>query len=261
MEAGLKLAENKPKVAFFSLTCCEGCQLTVLSCEDELPDILEQVSIVYFREAMTEKIEDYDIAFVEGSVSTNREVKKLKHIRERAKVVVALGACSSIGGLNCLKNRFPMKEVQKAVYGSKASRFEVFDTKPVRAIDEIIEVEHYIHGCPIPKKEFLSVFTDLVLGKAPVIANYPVCTDCKMAGNVCVFEKGMTCLGPVTRAGCDAICVTYGCICWGCRGYVDDPNVEAHEETLKKYGLDDEEIMKSLDLYGRCRPVGRRPSG
>lgn len=251
------LKRKRPKAAFFSFTCCEGCQLAVLSCEDELPDILKQVNIVYFREAMTEKGEDYEIAFVEGSITTPREERKLKKIRKKAKTVVALGACSATGGLNCLKNRFPMAEVKRSVYGEYAEKFkETFETLPVRAIDEIIEVDCYIHGCPISKKEFLSVFNDLVLGKRPAIANYPVCTDCKMAGNICVFEKGQTCLGPVTRAGCEAVCVTYGCICWGCRGFVDNPNVEAHTETLKRYGLTVEEVERSLDLYGRCRPGG-----
>ena len=207
-------AVKRPRVAFFSFTCCEGCQLVVLSCEKELPDIIKKLNIVYFREAMTEKSEDYDIAFVEGSISTEKEIRKLKHIRKRAKTVIALGACSATGGLNCLKNRFPMDLVKKAVYGKNANRYPIFDTRPVTPIDSVIKVDYYIHGCPIPKKEFLTVYADLLLGKTPRTPNYPVCTDCKMAGNICVFEKGETCLGPVTRAGCDAVCVTYGCICW-----------------------------------------------
>ncbi|MBI5810591.1 MAG: NADH:ubiquinone oxidoreductase, partial [Deltaproteobacteria bacterium] len=117
-------------MAFFSFTCCEGCQLTVLSCESELPDILRDVNIVYFREAMTGKSEDYDIAFVEGSVSTEKEIKKLKRIRKKACTVVAFGACSATGGLNCLKNRFPMELVKKEVYGKNAGRYPIFDTIP-----------------------------------------------------------------------------------------------------------------------------------
>ncbi len=244
--------DSRPKVAFFSFTCCEGCQLTVLSCEKELPDILSLVNIVNFREAMTHRGTDYDIAFVEGSVSRPHEINELKEIRKKAKVVVALGACSATGGLNCLKNRFQMKEVQEIVYGEGAAENKALETIPVRPIDAVIKVDFYIHGCPIPKKEFLSVFTDLMLGKKPVIANYPVCTDCKMAGNVCVFEKGMPCLGPVTRAGCEAVCVTYGAVCWGCRGFVDNPNNQAHEETLKRYGLTVEDVIRQFDLYGRC---------
>lgn len=248
--------DTRPKVAFFSFTCCEGCQLTVLSCESELPDLVEHSRIVNFREAMTERDEDYEIAFVEGSISKREEIEKIKKIREKARVVVALGACSAIGGLNCLKNRFPMDEVKRAVYGKDSGGHRMSDTIPAMPIDCVIKVDYYIHGCPIPKKEFLSVFTDLVLGKIPTIPNYPVCVDCKMAGNICVFERGMSCVGPVTRAGCDAICVTYGCVCWGCRGFVDNPNIEAHRDTLRRYGLTPEEVTRALDLYGQCRLQG-----
>lgn len=241
---------EKPKAAFFSFTCCEGCQLMVLSCEDELPDIVDHVKVINFREAMTEKADDYDIAFVEGSISTREEIKKIKKIRERAKIVVALGACSATGGLNCLKNRFPMEEVKRAVYGKNAGRYKMLDTIPARPIDAVIDVDYYIHGCPISKQEFLSVFKALVMGKVPEIPNHPVCVDCKMAGNICVFEKGKACMGPVTRAGCGAICVTYGCVCWGCRGSVDDPNTDSHAETLKRYGLTAEAVRKSFSLYG-----------
>lgn len=247
--------KNMPKAAFFSFTCCEGCQLMVLSCEKELPDILKLVKIVNFREAMTERSDDYDIAFVEGSISRKDEIKKIKKIRKNAKIVVALGACSSTGGLNCLKNRYPMEEVKEKVYGKKAAKeYDIVDTIPATAIDEYIQVDYYIHGCPIPKKEFLSVLTSLLLGKKPEIPNYPVCVDCKLAGNICVFEKGRACLGPVTRAGCDAICVTYGTYCWGCRGLVDNPNTGAHEETLRRYGLSVEGVLAKFNLYGSGRP-------
>jgi coenzyme F420-reducing hydrogenase gamma subunit len=242
------------KTAFFSFTCCEGCQLMVLSCEDELPDMLRLVNMVNFREAMTEKGEDYDVAFVEGSISRASEVRKLKKIRSIARTVVALGACSSTGGLNRLKNRYPMDLVKRAVYGRNAGGHRALDTMPVKPIDAFIKVDHYLHGCPIPKKEFLSAFNALVMGRAPVAANHPVCVDCKIAGNICVFEKGMTCLGPVTRAGCDAICVSYGCVCWGCRGLVDDPNVESHRATLERHGLTEEEALASLRLYGGIEP-------
>lgn len=247
----------RPRVAFFSFTCCEGCQLMVLSCEKELPDILRHVKIVNFREAMTGKSDDYEIAFVEGSISRVEEIKKLKRIRKTAHTVVALGACSATGGLNCLKNRFSMDEVKKTVYGKAASGHRVFDTIPVKAIDEIIPVDHYIHGCPISKKDFLKTLTALLIGKAPEINRNPVCVDCKMAGNICVFEKGMSCVGPVTRAGCEAVCVTYGAVCWGCRGLVDNPNINAHRETLERYGLTPDSVTQKFDLYGNCKLRGR----
>ena len=143
-----------PNAAFFSFTWCEGCQLEVLNCERELPDILKSLNIVYFREAMSGKSEDYDIAFVEGSISTEEEAKKLRHIRKKAKTLIALGACSSTGGLNCLKNRFPMDEVERLVYGKYAKKYPILKTSPVKPIDGVVPVDHLIHGCPINKKEF-----------------------------------------------------------------------------------------------------------
>ena len=244
---------KKPKIAFFSFTCCEGCQLMFLNCEKEFPVIVELVNIVNFREAIDEKSDDYDIAFVEGSISKKEEVKKLKKIRERAKTVVSFGACASTGGLNALKNRFPMEEVRRVVYGKNASEHKISDTLPVRPIDSIIKVDHYIHGCPVIKEDIISTLQSLILGKTPEVWNYPVCADCKMAGNICVFEKGMSCVGPVTRAGCKAICVTYGCVCWGCRGLVSDPNINAHRETLERYGLTRDSVLRNFDLYGSYR--------
>ena len=239
-------------MAFFSFTCCEGCQLAVLSCERELPDLVRRAAIVNFREAMTERDEDYEIAFIEGSVAKEKEAEKLRSIREKARVVVALGACSAIGGINCLKNRFPEEEVKRTVYGPGGDDHPMLDTKKIRPVDSVIEVDYYIHGCPIPAKEFLSVFNALTLGRRPDIPDYPVCVDCKMAGNICVFERGMTCVGPVTRAGCDAICVTYGGICWGCRGFTDHPNIEAHRDTLMRHGCSEEDADRLLTLYGEC---------
>ncbi|MBI5827017.1 MAG: NADH:ubiquinone oxidoreductase [Deltaproteobacteria bacterium] len=238
---------ERPKAAFFSFTSCEGCQLAILSCEEALPEILKRIEVVNFREAMSERSDDYKIAFIEGSVSTEEEIARVTKIRERADFVVALGACATTGGLNCLKNRFPMDDVKRIVYGKDAGQIE---TVPARPIDSVIKVDYRLHGCPISGKEFLAFFADLVMGRSPRTPNYPVCVDCKMAGNICVFEKGMYCVGPVTRAGCDAICVTYGSVCWGCRGYVDDPNVNAHRETLKRYGLTAKGVAQKLDLYG-----------
>ncbi len=231
------------------MTSCEGCQLVVLSCETELPDILSNINIVYFREAMSEKSSDYDIAFIEGSVTTDKEARKLRKIRKTAGIVVTLGACSSTGGLNRLKNRFKIDELKEGVYGKEAVTSRTFDTRRVRAVDKVIDVDFHLHGCPISKDEFLKAFNSLLLGLTPAAPNYPVCTDCKRAGNACVFKKGGACLGPVTRAGCDAICVTYGSICWGCRGFVNTPNITAHIETLKRHGKSEQEAVDMLNLY------------
>lgn len=243
----------KPKVAFFDFTSCEGCQLEALNLSvEEVLALVDAVDIVNFREAMTERADNYDIAFVEGSISRESEIARLKKIRDQAKVVVAFGACACMGGVNCLKNHMPMEEALKIVYGKDA---RYYDTIPARPINAIVTVDHYIRGCPSVTAELLKIIKALLLGKKPDIPNYPVCVECKMAGNVCVFERAMTCLGPVTRAGCGAICVTSGRYCWGCRGLVDDPNVNSEKDILKKYGLTVDQVVEKFKIYNTYAEV------
>ena len=243
----------KPKVAFFDFTSCEGCQLDVLNLEGaELLDLLNAVDIVNFREVKTERDDNYDIAFIEGSISRESEIPRLQNIRNRAKVVVALGACACIGGINCLKNHLPVDEALRIVYG-KDSKY--YDTIPARPTHAVIPVDYYVRGCPPTTTEFLKVVKALLLGKKPEIPNYPVCVECKMAGNVCVFERGMTCLGPVARAGCSAVCITSGRHCWGCRGLVDEPNVDSEKEVLQKYGLTVEQAVDKFKIYNTYAEV------
>ncbi len=245
----------KPKVAFFDFTSCEGCQLDALNLDGgELTDLLNAVDIVNFREAISEHSEDYDIAFVEGSITRESEIPRLQRIREKAQLVIAFGACACIGGINCLKNHLPMDEALKIVYGDDA---RYYDTIPARPINALIKVDYYIRGCPSTTAEFLKVVKALLLGKKPDIPSYPVCVECKMAGNVCVFERGMTCLGPVIRAGCKAICITGGRYCWGCRGLVDEPNVDSEKEILQKYGLTVEQALEKFKIYNSSTEVAK----
>lgn len=237
---------TKPKIAFFDFASCEGDQLTVVNLEEALLDVLSHVDVVSFREAMKEHSDDYDIAFIEGSCTREKDEDRLKKIRANAKVVVAIGACATMGGINCIKNTRPLEEVRKEVYGDK---WQDYETYPARAIDKVIKVDYYVHGCPMTKSEFIKVVKALLLGTKPDIPNFPVCAECKQAGNICVFEKGETCVGPVTRAGCMACCVTEGAVCWGCRGLVNDPNIDAHKEVLEKYGLTAHEVKNKFRLY------------
>jgi len=242
----------KPRVAFFEFTSCEGCQLDSLNIEAEILDLLKAVDIVTFREVKSGSSEDYDIAFVEGSITRESEITRLKEIRERAKILVALGACACLGGVNCLKNSLPMEEALKIVYGRDA---RYYDTIPARPLHDVVRVDHYVRGCPINTDELLKVIKALLLNKRPEIPNYAVCVECKMANNVCVYERGMTCLGPITRAGCGAICITSGRYCVGCRGLVDEANLESQKDILKKYGLTAEQINEKLNIYDSCAGV------
>jgi coenzyme F420-reducing hydrogenase gamma subunit len=236
----------KPKVAFFDFAGCEGDQLQIANLEEEILDLLGQVEVVSFREVMKEHSDDYDIAFIEGSCTRQQDEERLKLIRKNAKVIVAIGSCATIGGINSLKNYQNMDVVKKTVYGESAS---LFDTYLARPIDAVIPVDAYVHGCPMTKEEFLHVVKSLLLGKKPEIPNYPVCVECKKNENVCAFERGEFCVGPVTRAGCNSCCVNEGTKCWGCRGMVDNPNENSQKEVLIKYGLSVDDAIGKFKLY------------
>ena len=238
---------TKPRVAFFSFSSCEGCQLVVLTIEEQLLELVNLIDIVSFREAMSEKSEDYDIAFVEGSITRTSEIERIKKIRDTAKVVIALGACATIGGINSLKNQFEMDKVKEIVYGKMSNDYETIPTRPIEAV---IKVDYWIQGCPIDKDEFIEVTKAILLGKKPRIPDYPVCVECQMRENVCLFEKGIVCMGPVTRAGCKAICPTYNDGCTGCRGLIDDPNLSSHKNLLSEHGLTVDEAISQYMLFG-----------
>jgi len=239
--------QQKPKIAFFDFAGCEGCQLQVLDLEDEIPELIKLVEIVNFREASSERHDDDEIAFVEGSITTNHDIERVKGIRERAKILVAFGACACTGGINAIKNTMPLEEVRRYVYGEKWKCFDTIPTKPVSAV---VAVDYELPGCPPNKREFLELVKCLLMGKPFRLPNYPVCVECKLKENLCVFEKGMVCLGPITRAGCEAACPSRGNYCMGCRGLVDNPNVDSHREVLEKYGLTVEQILREFRLFG-----------
>ncbi|MBN1270524.1 MAG: cytochrome B [Kiritimatiellae bacterium] len=247
---------SKPKVAFFDFACCEGCQLQVYNMEEEILDLLGLVQPVEWREAMSDKADDFDIAFVEGSITRPEDEEMVKSIRERAKIVVALGACATIGGVNKLKNNFDLDEVKQCVYRD-AAKMPHLATAPTKAVGEVVKVDYEVHGCPIDRGEFAYIVRCLILGKKPVIPNYPVCVECKMRENVCRFEYGEICLGPITRAGCGAKCPSNGMWCFGCRGYVPDPNVNAARDVMEKYGKTIEDLRGKLLLFNsKQEPTG-----
>ena len=236
----------KPKLAFFSLACCEGCQLQVLSLEDEILDILGAVEIVNFREAIDDRREDYDIAFIEGSVTRPYDADEVRHIRSKAKVVVAIGACATTGGVNQLKNHHDLRKTREYVYGSDWAKFDTFATRPVH---DVIPVDYELNGCPIFKEEFLELTKSVLAGRKFVPKNYPVCVECKMAENECLYMKGQRCLGVVIRAGCGARCPERGYRCIGCRGLIDNPNVNAAKDVLEQAGLTVDDVLRDLDLF------------
>jgi coenzyme F420-reducing hydrogenase gamma subunit len=239
-------SNGKPKIAFFDFTSCEGCQLTVVDSLQTHPELLQVVDIVQFREAMTEKSEDYLVAFIEGSCTRESDEARLKQIRERAGLVVALGACAHLTGVNALKYLHPLDEVRRYVYGDHADWYETYDARPIEAV---IPVDFAIPGCPIDRDEFIAVVKALLLGKKPPIPDYPLCVECKLRENVCLFFQGKVCMGPVTRAGCKAICPTYGQSCEACRGFITNPNDSSMRHVLEENGLTVEGITSMYTMF------------
>ncbi len=240
---------NKPRVAIFDFACCEGCQLQIVNLEEEILDLLGAVDVVEWREAMSEQSHEYDIAIVESSITRPEDEKRLEVIRSRCKILIALGACATIGGVNKMKNNFDLEEVKQCVY-SKDARMPHLNTAMTKAVDEVVPVDAYIHGCPIDRKEFGIVIRALLMGKRPPVPDYPVCVECKAKENVCRYEYNEICLGPIIRAGCGARCPSNGFRCFGCRGYVDHPNVEAAKEVMDIYGLTVEDLKQKMILFG-----------
>ncbi|MBI5559617.1 MAG: NADH:ubiquinone oxidoreductase [Deltaproteobacteria bacterium] len=237
---------RKPRAAFFSLTSCEGCQLQLLNNEATLLDFLSLLTIVNFREAVSERSENYEIAFVEGSISRADEIPRLKSIRAQAQTLVAMGSCACFGGVNQLKNRFSdLDWVKKQVYGDHP-----IETQDVLPLSAIVKVDLNIYGCPIKKEEVEKVITNLVLGKSIDYPQYPVCMECKANQNVCLFDLGEPCLGPITRAGCDSWCPSNRLGCWGCRGPAETANVRQLKQIMREHGFSDEQMLDRLECFG-----------
>jgi len=241
---GMELA--RLKAAFFEFTSCEGCQLELLNREERLNHFLNLLEIVQFREIMDERGEDFEIAFVEGAISRRDQVRRLKTIRRQARTLVALGSCACFGGVNRLKNRFADQEwVRTRVYGD----FPV-DTMEVSPLSDHVRVDLEIYGCPVRKEEVEEIVACLVAGKAVRHPKYPVCMECKAREEVCLFELGEPCLGPVTRGGCDAWCPANRRGCWGCRGPAEAANLEQLARTMERYGVSREALLDRLECFG-----------
>ena len=243
---------SKPRIAIFDFTCCEGCQLQIVNLEEEILDLLAGVDVVEWREALSEQSDEYDIAIIEGSITRSEDEERLKDIRSKAKVLIAMGACATMGGINKLKNNFDLDEVKKYVYEDSASMPHL-GTAMTKGVDEVVTVDFKIHGCPMDKKEFTYIVRSLLLGKTPEIPEYPVCVECKAKGNPCLWEYGQVCLGPIIRAGCGARCPSSSFRCFGCRGYVDDPNINAAKDVIEKYNLTVEDLKSKMVLFGSAQ--------
>ncbi len=256
----LGIEPKKPRVAVFDFTSCEGCELQLANKEETLVDFLGSIEVVDFREISSARSEEYDIALVEGSVTRADEIERLLKIRKRAKTLVALGTCACFGGVNKLKNEFDLTDANREVYGDRTK-----ETLPARAVDELVKVDLKIPGCPICKDEVESILQHLVWDIPYTFPAYPVCLECKQRFTVCVWDLdypeggsdklGQLCLGPITRAGCNAPCPAGGLGCWGCRGPAEDANIESFLAIANERGFSAREIEERFEFFGAFEGV------
>jgi sulfhydrogenase subunit delta len=241
------LQNKRLKIGFFSLSCCEGCELAVLDLEQRFTELLSLVEIVESR-MMKQKNEKrgMDIAFVEGAVVGRDEEKKLKEIRERSTFLVSMGACASIAGVPGIRNELPppIKEKLKKHFLKEL-------TENVQPLDAVVKVDFKLQGCSINEEEFLTVLNQFYHQKTPLLAETPVCKECKEKENDCLLLKGIPCLGPVSYAGCNALCPSVNAQCIGCRGFTKDANFAALKELFEKMGASKEEIFNIFTFFNK----------
>lgn len=240
------MSMEKPRVAFFDFAGCEGCQLTVLDALQTHLELLDAVEIVQFREAMSEREDNFQIAFVEGSCVWPSDQARLKQIRSQADIIIALGACAHLGGVNAIRNAIEPAQAAQIVYHEMASRYQ---TEAALPIDAVIPVDVYLPGCPIDRNEFIHTLTSLLQGTMPTLKADPVCVECKLAENPCLLVLGMMCMGPITRAGCGAICPSFGVGCEGCRGLLPEANLDSLRQLMLEQGLKQETLRRKLSLF------------
>lgn len=217
------LKEMRPKLAVWKFASCDGCQLSLLNCEDEILTVAEIVQIASFPEASKVSIPGpYDISLVEGSITTELDKQRIQEVRKASKVLICIGACATAGGIQALRNFANVEDYKQIVY-AKPEYISTLATST--AISTHVKVDYELQGCPINKYQLLEVLKSFVMGKKPAISSGSVCTECKMKGNICVtVAYGIPCLGPVTHAGCGALCPTYNRGCYGCYGPKETAN-------------------------------------
>jgi coenzyme F420-reducing hydrogenase gamma subunit len=246
-------ASQKKKLAVWKFASCDGCQLSILDCEDELLTIADAITIAYFPEATKAVVEGpYDVSLIEGSVTTSKDAIQLLRIRKNSSFVVSIGACATSGGIQALRNYIRVSRYVNQVYAHP----EYIDTLETSTpIADHIKVDFELRGCPVNKYQLIEVLASFLNGKKPNTPDHSVCMDCKLSGNPCVLvAKGIPCLGPVTQAGCGALCPRYYRGCFGCYGPKENPNTEALAGYLSEHGLSNGEIMRLFRNFNSGSP-------
>lgn len=247
------MSDRKPKLAVWKFASCDGCQLSLLDCEDELLQLAESVEIAYFLEASRATVEGpYDISLVEGSITTPHDQQRIQEVRHASRAVVTIGACATSGGIQALRNFRDLDQLALAVY-AKPEYLDTLETST--PIAQHIPVDFELRGCPINKSQLLEVLSALIQRRKPQVREHSVCVECKMRGTPCVMVTGRApCLGPVTHAGCGALCPAYDRGCYGCYGPAETHNVESLRTALEQAGASDAEIQRAFSTFNVAAP-------
>jgi len=251
--------QRKPKLAVWKFSSCDGCQLSVLDCEDELLSVAAGVNISYFLEASSAVAKGpYDLSLVEGSITTKDDVERIQRVRQESKVLVVIGACATAGGIQALRNFKNVKEFMSAVYAKPEYIETLSQSTP---ISEHVQIDIELRGCPINKAQLLEVINASLNQRKPNIPTYSVCMECKLRGTVCVMvAHGTPCLGPVTQAGCSAICPGYNRGCYACFGPKETPNTGSLSTWLAHLNMKDEDIMRGFRTFNAYAEAFRKES-
>jgi sulfhydrogenase subunit delta len=243
-----------PTLAVWKFASCDGCQLTLLDCQDELLALAAQVEIAHFTEASSTDVEGpYDVSLVEGSVTTPEDAERIQRVRAQSRTLVTIGACATSGGVQALRNFADVAEFSAAVYARPEYVATLATSTPIA---DHVPVDFELRGCPIDRRQLLEVLTALLVGRKPDIPDASVCTECKRRGLTCVMvADGTPCLGPVTHAGCGALCPAHSRGCYGCFGPMATPNVPALAKQLRICGMDEGAIGRVFATFNAAAPA------
>ncbi|MBB4284589.1 oxidoreductase [Roseospira goensis] len=248
---------DKPTLAVWKFASCDGCQLTLLDCEDELRAVTEAVTIASFPEASRAVLDGpYDLSLVEGSITTPADRARIQAVRQQSRTLVAIGACATAGGIQALRNFADVQALLETVYARPEDISTLATSTPIA---DHVTVDFELRGCPISKTQLLEVITAVLAGRKPNVWPSSVCLECKARGTPCIMvAHGTPCLGPVTQAGCGAICPAYGRGCYGCYGPMETPNTAALVDWLRGLGMAEAAIQRLFRTYNAAAPDFRQ---
>jgi coenzyme F420-reducing hydrogenase gamma subunit len=240
--------KRKPKLAVWKFASCDGCQLSLLDCEDELLTVTGEIEIANFLEASRAVIQGpYDLSLVEGSILTSHDAERIHKIRRISKILITIGVCATAGGIQTLRNFKDVKEFISMVYATPAYIDTLNKSTPIH---DHVSVDHELQGCPINKAQLLEVISAYLHGRKPNTPRHSVCMECKIRGTVCVMVMGTPCMGPVTQAGCGAICPAYRRGCYSCYGPKETPNTRSLATWFgTKQGMTEDGILRAFRTY------------